>query len=386
MKAVGVICECNPLHAGHVHLLRTVREAFPEKGILCLMSGNFVQRGEFAVQEKFSRARTLLSAGADLVLELPFPFSCLSAEGFAGSAVSACDTLAFGSEIADRERLSLCAARLADPAFGKELADFRRENRGVGYPAARSRVYCDLYGEETALALPNASLALEYLMAISRLGAELAPFPVCRIDSGPSGAFTSASALRAALRAGKAVSGRVPPFAEAVWEAEREAGRFPVDMEALAPVILYLLKTRSRAELCGLYGFSAVCARLQKAAGECRTVQELVAAANGADLTDSRIRRALVALLCGVPRRAEEEVPAYTQLLAANKKGTAMLRKIAREGEIPVFTKPASALRAPSPAVRRQASASRLADEIYAMAFPSPARTHYPLTQTPAVI
>ena len=100
MKHVGIICEYNPFHGGHAHLLRSVREA---QTVICLMSGNFTQRGEAAILPPRSRAAMALAAGADLVLELPFPYAAGSARYFASAGVRAlqalgADTLAFGSE------------------------------------------------------------------------------------------------------------------------------------------------------------------------------------------------------------------------------------------------------------------------------------------------
>jgi len=137
-KAVGVICEFNPFHNGHAHFLRKVKEAFPQKPVVCVMSGNFVQRGSFAIQEKYSRAKCAVLCGADLVLELPFPFSSLSAESFARSAVSVLneigvvDTLAFGCECTDAEALFHCAENLSSEK-SKSLKSTKRHRISLRY-------------------------------------------------------------------------------------------------------------------------------------------------------------------------------------------------------------------------------------------------------------
>ena len=102
--------------------------------------------------------------------------------------------------------------------------------------------------------------------------------------------------------------------------------------------------------------------------------------------TDSRIRRGLTALLCGIPRHAEKEIPAFTQVLGAREKGRALLGEIREKGSIPVFTKPAHALRAKDPKLVRQASFCHLADEIYSMAFPLQQEEGYFLRQSPTMI
>jgi cytidyltransferase-like protein len=396
MKHVGIICEFNPFHKGHAYLIEKVKEKFPNKGIVCVMSGNFVQRGSFAISEKYSRAKCAVLSGADLVLELPFPFSCLSAESFARSAVEIlsrsglCDTLAFGVEQGDKEQLLSIGSRLSSSEFKEELESYMKENKGVGYPAAREAVYTARYGNEPLLSLPNASLALEYLMSLSAFSSPLTPFPVKRVgqtvtEQEVKGAYPSATALRKIIGEGGDISPYVPEQTLAEMEKEREEGRFPVSPEKLWHTFLYLLKTTPRRELVSYYGFSALCDRAVRFAGESDSLESLVEKMKNRSFTDSRIRRGLVALLCKIPRHAEKESPLYTQVLAANKKGREILSQIRDKSEISVFTKPSHALRSSDRSVRRQASAAFLADEIYAMAMPKKQEDGFFLKQSPTI-
>ncbi len=380
-KAVGIICEFNPFHFGHAYLLKQVREKFPDHGIVCVMSGNFVQRGSFAIQEKYSRAFCAMQGGADLVLELPFPFSCLSAESFAAAGVKilaglgVCRTVAFGTELADIDELSLCAENLNSSEFEAALKEYFIHHPGAGFPAAREAVYTKLYGACPALSLSNASLGVNYILAARRQNANLFFYPIGRIGEGyhslkTSGAFLSATALRNCVFQGESLEGLLPEETLAEILREKEAGRFPVTMESLAPVLFYLLKTRSRKELSSVYGFSALCDRAVRYCGECSTVEELVQRIKNPSFTDSRIQRGLLALLLQIPRFAEKESVSYTTLLASTPKGRELLGHIKEKAKIPVFTKPAHALHCEDKAVQRQASAAYLADEIYAMAFP----------------
>lgn len=380
-NAVGIICEFNPFHFGHAYLLERVRSAFPDRGIVCVMSGNFVQRGSFAIQEKYSRALCALRGGADLVLEIPFPFSCLSAESFAASGVSVlselgvCDTLAFGTELADLKSLSQCAENLSTAAFEEAMKTYFSHAPGAGYPAAREAVYTELFGPCPALSQPNASLAINYLLSAKKQNAAFSFYPVERKGQGfrsevKEGEYLSATALRSCVAQGESLAGKVPDFTLRELEREEKEGRFPVSMEPLAPVLFYLLKTKSRKELSSVYGFSALCDRAVRYCGQCETVDQLVERMKNPSFTDSRIRRALLALLLQIPRFAEKELPAYTTLLACNARGRAILGRIKEAGRIPVFTKPAHALRDGRTPIQRQASRAYLADEIYTMAFP----------------
>ncbi len=395
-KAVGIISEFNPFHFGHAYLIEQVRRAFPDHGIICVMSGNFVQRGSFAIQEKYSRALCAMHGGADLVLELPFPFSSLSAESFASAGVSilsrlgVCDTIAFGTEYDDPRLLSECAENLLSEKFELALKAYFTKHPGAGYPLAREAVYNELFGACPALSQPNATLAINYLLAIKKQKAAITPYPIQRKGEGfhslnTAGEFLSATALRNCVGEGESLKGKVPE--ETFLEIEREiaAGRFPVSMEKLAPVLFYLLKTKSRKELSSIYGFSALCDRAVRYCGECETVEELVKRIKNPSFTDSRIRRGLLALLLQIPRFAEKEEPSYTTLLASTARGRALLSEIKEKGSIPVFTKPAHALRCDDLGVQRQASRAYLADEIYAMAVPEKQRDGYFIKKMPHI-
>jgi predicted nucleotidyltransferase len=162
MQATGIICEYNPLHAGHAYLLKKARE---RGTVICLMSGNFVQRGEAAVLPAHARAEMALAAGADLVLELPFPYACGSARYFSTAGVRAlagvgCDVLAFGSETADKEALLRGAKRLNAAEFSADL-DTRTPETGD------AAAHFAALGDTPAA---NDILALEYTRAILEEG------------------------------------------------------------------------------------------------------------------------------------------------------------------------------------------------------------------------
>ena len=396
-KAVGIICEFNPFHFGHAYLFKKVKEAFPEKSIVCVMSGNFVQRGSFAIQEKYSRAKCALLAGADLVLELPYPFSSLSAESFGAAAVSilsaigVCDTLAFGSESGDKEGLLQAVENLSSPEYQKNLEIYRKNNPGKGYPFARQTVYEEMFGPCDFFSQPNASLGLSYLQAIRYQGADLSPFVVERkgetiTSTKTEGDFLSATAIRSLIEKELTFEGKVPDFVVNELEKERKEGRFPVSMESLSTALFYLIKTKSRKELSAYYGFSALSDRAKKFVSQCDTIEELVSKMNSVSFTDSRIRRGLLALLLGTSRYAEKDLPRFSMVLAAGEKGRELLSLMKEKSTIPVFTKPAHPLKCEDALVLKQFSASALADEVYAMAFPQRQTEGYFLKKTPTII
>ena len=215
MQTAGVIIEYNPMHMGHVHLLEEVRRLLgPDTAIICAMSGDFVQRGDFAVVNRRARAGAAVQSGADLVLEIPLPWAVASAERFADGGVQVLlgtglvDHIAFGSECGDAEALLEVAECLLSDAFQGEL----RKSLTVGrsYAACRQKAAERILGPEKATLLesPNNILGIEYCKSLLRRGSDVRPLTVPRVgaahdEEDADGLIVSASAIRALLRAGE---------------------------------------------------------------------------------------------------------------------------------------------------------------------------------------
>ena len=186
MKIVGILCEYNPLHLGHAKQIRKIRESSgPDTAVVCLMSGNFVQRGYPAIFDKELRARAALEAGADLVLELPVQYCLSSAEGFAAGAVSIlgtfCDEMSFGAEHPDSDALMATAKALLSPAFPEHLR--WHLDMGLSFPAARAKALADMGADNSLLMSPNDILAVEYCKAILAQKSAMVPFSIHREGS-----------------------------------------------------------------------------------------------------------------------------------------------------------------------------------------------------------
>ena len=212
MIKIGVICEYNPFHKGHERLLSALRSAFEGEDalILSLMSGNYVERGDFAVLPKYQRAAMALRHGSDLVLELPYPYAGACGEVFAAAGVSlltslGMDEIAFGAECGDAVALAETADRLLSPAFEQALAEEKKRCPQAAFAPLRAKVFRALYGKDLPV-LPNDMLALEYLKAIKRQKAPLVPRVI------PRAGQESAAAVRNAFAAGDfaALSSLVP--------------------------------------------------------------------------------------------------------------------------------------------------------------------------------
>ena len=222
------------------------------------MSGNFVQRGDFAVMRTHARAEAAVRGGADLVLELPLPWAIASAEGFAAggvgvlAATGAVDTLVFGSECGDTETLKAVAAALESESFAAYLRQGLQE--GVSFAAAREAAARKLLGEKAAvLAQPNDILGVEYCKAIARQAAALMPLALPRRgvghDGGAAEGFASASHIRELLINGACADEFLTPESAAICARERAAGRAPVTMANAERAILARLRAHARGGL-----------------------------------------------------------------------------------------------------------------------------------------
>ena len=212
MKFCAVICEYNPFHNGHLYQLNQIKEASGCDKILCLMSGNFTQRGEAALCSKYDRARHAVENGADVVIELPTAFAVAPAEIFAEGAVSliasipSVTTLAFGCESGEREEF-LAAAR-ATLSESKEFKALLKENMkdGTSYVKARTDAAIAINSDidEALLKNPNNILGVEYCRALLSRNSDISPLPIERVGGGYADTsilsdFSSATALRGAL-------------------------------------------------------------------------------------------------------------------------------------------------------------------------------------------
>ena len=203
MKIVGIICEYNPLHLGHKKQIDEIRRICgSDTAIVCLMSGNFVQRGVPAIIDKSLRAEAAVRCGADLVLELPVGYALSSAEGFAAGGVRIlgdfCDALCFGAENADRDLLMAVARALLSEEF-KPLLKEQLET-GISFPAARQAALTQMGLDSSLLETPNNILAVEYCKAILALNSGMEPLPIFRggsyHDELPDQDNPSATAMR----------------------------------------------------------------------------------------------------------------------------------------------------------------------------------------------
>ena len=332
---VGIVCEYNPFHLGHRKQIGIIREKFgAETGIICAMSGNYVQRGHPAVFDKTIRAEAAIRCGADLVVELPVTTSLSSAEGFAAGGVAVlsrlCDGLCFGAETADLRQLLGTAEALLSEDFPKLL---RRElDTGRSFPAARQAALEKMGLPGAILESPNNILAVEYCKAILRQSSPMQPLPIFREGSyhAKEADFEnpSAASLRIRLQNGLEISEYLPEPAGRVF-----AGAPIHTLEAGQRAVLSRLRTMEDAEFEALpFGSEGLWRKLMRESRTQATLEAIAAAVKSKRYTRSRIDRMILCAFLGITAQTlEAEIP-YVRVLAFNDRGREILSGTKKDG------------------------------------------------------
>lgn len=324
---VGIICEYNPLHLGHKKQIDRIREKFgPECTIVCLMSGNFVQRGMPAVLDKSIRAKAAVLCGADLVLENPITCALSSAEGFAAGGVRIlspiCDYLCFGTETGDGDTILHTARSLLSPEFSPRLK--AALETGVSFPAARAAAL-ETMGIPV-LSQPNDILAVEYCKAILSQGSPMKPFPIPRGGSYhahlPDGDNPSATAVRNLMFQSGLWLDYVPPEARLCFQ-----DTLMHSLSSGERAILAKLRTMTDSEFEALpYGSEGLWRKFMHACRSRTTLEGILTSAKSKRYTRTRLDRMVMCAFLGITREDLAAPAPYTRVLAFNDSGRAVLR------------------------------------------------------------
>lgn len=384
MNIAGIVSEYNPFHRGHeYHIAETRRHLGEDCGIIAVMSGNVVQRGDFPILDKHARAEAALAdargEGADLVLELPCCWSLASAEGFAEGAVGLLDALgvvthlSFGSETGSLEPLMQVADILLSEQYDVALRS--QLQTGVSYAAARQRAVESILGDTKEMVSPNNILGIEYLKALMRRESTIEPLAVLRTGAGHDDAaagrsFPSAKQLRDMLLAGQVPDeSLMPSRALEVLNRELNQGRAPVSLESCQRAVLARLRCleeqdfeQSDSSREGLWR------RFMDAARTENSMEDIVTATKTKRYARSRIRRMLMRTYLGLPANLPARVP-YVRPLAFNARGRKILRMISARSELPLLVKPAQARRLPPEVCQLFLCEARVTD-LFSLAMP----------------
>ena len=329
MEIVGIICEYNPLHLGHRKQIQWIKSRFDgDVAVVCLMSGNFVQRGAPAIFDKSLRAKAAILSGADLVLELPVTCALSSAEGFARGGVEIlgrfCDYLCFGSETGDAATLMAAADGLLSEDFKPLL---RAElDKGISFPAARAAALEALGRDAEILRRPNDILAVEYCKAILSTGTSMKPLPMTRQGSyhaeTPDADNPSATALRKLILEQGNWQAYVPECTRNLFE---DAAVHTLKLGERA--VLAKLRTMTDREFESVpYGSEGLWRKFMHACRREADLSAITSATKSKRYTATRIDRMLMCAYLGITAEMLAAPVPYVRTLALNDRGRSVLK------------------------------------------------------------
>lgn len=353
-KVLGIIAEYNPFHNGHLYHIKKSIEETGASSVICVMSGNFVQRGNTSIVDKWTKTKMALANGVDLVLELPTIYSVSSAENFAEGAIrlldslKIVDTISFGMEAKDIASLNNIANVLyTEPKEYTTILEHELR-KGVSFPKARENAVMmylnDIKQYANILTGSNNILAIEYLKAIKKLKSKLNPIGIRRekvlyndeiiIDD-----FASATAIRKMIATGQFsdIQKVMPKSSYALLADELRKGHYVLDLSKFQKEIIYNLRKMSVEEIAQLVDVSEGLENaIKNAANSSNNLVDFVNIVKSKRYTQTRIQRILIYALLGITNSkmlAFKKTVPYARVLGFNKNGKQLISQIAKKNK-----------------------------------------------------
>ncbi len=339
MQIIGIICEYNPFHNGHLYHLKKIKEMYPDSLIILVLNGYFLERGEISILSKEDKTKVALEMGIDVVVELPFVFGSQSADTFANKSIAIlenlkCDYVAFGSESANVEILEKISEYTK-----KESKEYQRQvkkylDEGYNYPTSLAKA---LNVDFTFN--PNDLLGISYLKAIKQHNYQLKPILIKRTnayhDITSNDTIISASNIRHKLAEGQDILEYVPKETQGYLQ-NIKAGDITKFKANLFTYLKYKIITEKDLSIY-LDVDEGIDYRLKKIIYECSTLEELIENIKSKRYTYNKIRRMLIHILIGFTKEDNKNLTLdYLKVLGFNEKGQAYLNKIKKDLQIPL--------------------------------------------------
>lgn len=344
----AIICEFNPFHLGHSYLINETRNSTNSKYCIALMSGDYVQRGEPAIFDKYTRTKMALMNGIDLVLELPTLYATASAEGFAKGAVSilnelnCIDYLSFGSENGNIKDLMDMAYILNNPSPEDDFEIRELLKDGISYPKARDIVFGKYNEVKDIISSPNNILAVEYIRALLYLNSPIVPFTIMRKSMGYNTAiidndatFCSALSIRNSIMSDdKTYTKYVPQDTLDLYSQKT------VSVNDFSDVLFYSLFNKTPEELIKYTDINDELAnKIVKNMKSYATADSFIDLLKSKNLTRSRISRALLHIILGITDNPVTTKPQYVRILGFRKDAVSLLSSIKEKTNLPIISK-----------------------------------------------
>ena len=367
MKVSSLICEYNPFHNGHKYMLDKMRENGCEYIIAC-MSGNFTQRGDFAVFDKYSRTKTALENGIDLVIELPVIYSCATAEKFAFGGVDILNSLGcvneiyFGSECGNMEALRNTADILQSSEISEKIKKYL--SLGQTFAKARENAVADIDKiSAEILKSPNNILGIEYIKALNKINSPILPQTIQRVGSEHDSLTVCENTASATL------------IRKMIYENNQEFKKYipsPVfseihDFKKLETAVLYKLRMMSLEDFKNLPDISeGLENRLYSAVRSGTSIEQILSLAKTKRYTLARLRRILLYAFLGITQNDCNMLPQYIKILGFSQNGKNILRTMRETAKLPVIMR-YSDVKKLSPSAQYLYALESRCDDIYAL-------------------
>lgn len=361
MKVVGLVTEYNPFHKGHLYHIEASKKLTRADYCVVVMSGNFVQRGEPAIVDKWTRAKTALLSGADVVIELPVHYATSSAEFFSSASIALLqnsgivDSICFGSESGDLNSLEPVAKVLSNEPlqFKALLSNFLCE--GVNFPTARAKALSLFLPnlDKTLLSSPNNILGIEYLKALNRLDSNLAPFTIKRLGSGyhdqnPEAPIASATAIRKYLKEGDAhlqhnLENLLPINSSSLLLQAIHQNIAPIFSNDLLPFLRYKLLTMPKEELHNILDVTeGLENRILSTIEKADSMEALLDILATKRYTRTKISRALLHILLDIDKQSfkifnHNGYAQYLRVLGFKQEAQLLMRQMKHNASIPMI-------------------------------------------------
>ncbi len=346
---LGIVSEYNPFHNGHIRHLEISKQLTKSDFTIAVMSGNFIQRGDTALVDKWTRAEMALKSGVDLVIELPVLYAISSAENFADGAIKILnslgivDFLSFGSEIGELTPLN----EIADILYNepKEFSNLihMQIKSGLSYPKARELAISQYFGSSRKysqiLSNPNNILGIEYLKSLKRHKSNIHPLTIKRDYSDYNSnniknGVASATAIRTMMKEGKNVHYVVPYETYELLEEQKQKKKIITDLSVFEKEIIYTLRKLTLQEIANLPDVSeGLENKIKAAANNCNTLEELINHIKSKRYTQTRIQRILLYALLNITEKdmsMSRKTTPYIRVLGFNKHGKKIISAIAK--------------------------------------------------------
>lgn len=350
-NVVGIVAEYNPFHNGHFYHLQKSKEKAGASNCVCVISGNFTQRGEPSIVNKWMKAYMALCGGANLVIELPVEYSISSAENFASGAVKILsnlgivDDISFGAECEDLATLNNIANVIYnEPQEYKNILSHEL-SKGISYPAAREKAIMmylnDIKRYANVLSNSNNILAIEYLKAIKMQKSQLNPVLIKREkvyynDMRIVDDLASATAIRKMMEQKEYSQVRkvVPKSTYKILGEEFKKENIILGLKQYEKEIIYKLRTMNVGEIANLPDVSeGLEYSIKKASDNCNNLEKLISSIKSKRYTQTRIQRILIYALLGISKadiETSRKIMPYARVLGFDEKGKMMLSEIVK--------------------------------------------------------